>query len=45
VTLTARFSEAYYRALVGAYRSAGTSALIDELDRTVTELERVTKRG
>lgn len=32
----------YYRALVGAFREAGSSALIDELDRAVTELERLT---
>jgi len=29
----------YYRALVDAYRKAGTGPLIDELDRVVTELE------
>lgn len=29
----------YYRALVGVFRKAGTNALIDELDRAVTELE------
>ncbi|HTT34091.1 MAG TPA: HD domain-containing protein [Methylomirabilota bacterium] len=29
----------YYRALVEAYRKAGTGPLIDELDRVVTELE------
>lgn len=29
----------YYRALVGVFRKARTNALIDELDRAVTELE------
>jgi (p)ppGpp synthase/HD superfamily hydrolase len=29
----------YYRALVNAFRARGHSALIDELDRTVSELE------
>jgi len=29
----------YYRALVAAYRKAGTGPLIDELDRVVSELE------
>lgn len=29
----------YYRALVTAFHSAGTSVLVEELDRTVTELE------
>jgi len=29
----------YYRALVEAYRKAGTGPLVDELDRVVTELE------
>jgi GTP pyrophosphokinase len=31
----------YYRALVEAQRAAGTSPMLDELDRVVTELERV----
>ena len=31
----------YYRIWVTAFRAAGTSELIDELDRTVTELERL----
>ena len=31
----------YYRALVTAYRAAGSSPLVEELDRTVTELERL----
>jgi GTP pyrophosphokinase len=31
----------YYRALVTAYRAAGSSSLVEELDRTVTELERL----
>jgi len=33
----------YYRALVDAYRKAGTGPLIDELDRVVSELETLTK--
>ncbi len=33
----------YYRSLVGAFRQHGTSALIDELDRVVTEMERLAK--
>ncbi|HXY26432.1 MAG TPA: HD domain-containing protein [Candidatus Acidoferrum sp.] len=33
----------YYRALVDAYRKAGTGPLIDELDRVVTELESLTR--
>jgi hypothetical protein len=32
----------YYRALVGAFREAGTSPLVEELDRVVSELERLT---
>jgi (p)ppGpp synthase/HD superfamily hydrolase len=31
----------YYRALLDAFHKAGTSALIEELDRVVTELERL----
>jgi (p)ppGpp synthase/HD superfamily hydrolase len=31
----------YYRALVSAFRAAGPDRLVDELDRTVTELERL----
>lgn len=31
----------YYRALVTAYRQAGSTPLVEELDRTVTELERL----
>jgi GTP pyrophosphokinase len=31
----------YYRALVTAYRQAGSDPLVEELDRTVTELERL----
>jgi GTP pyrophosphokinase len=31
----------YYRALLTAYRAAGTDPLVEELDRTVTELERL----
>jgi GTP pyrophosphokinase len=30
----------YYRALIDAFRAAGASPLVDELDRAVTELER-----
>ncbi len=30
----------YYRALVNAFREAGTSPLLEELERVVTELER-----
>lgn len=33
----------YYRALVDAFRVTGPSALVDELDRAVTELERLAK--
>jgi len=33
----------YYRALVGVFRKAGPSPLIDELDRVVTELESLAK--
>jgi (p)ppGpp synthase/HD superfamily hydrolase len=31
----------YYRALIAAYRAAGGGPLVDELDRTVSELERL----
>jgi GTP pyrophosphokinase len=31
----------YYRTLVGVYRSLGGTTFVDELDRTVTELERL----
>ena len=31
----------YYRALVSAYRLAGSTPLVDELDRVVTELEKL----
>jgi hypothetical protein len=34
----------YYRALVAAYRQAGTSELVEELDRTVTEIERLSAK-
>jgi (p)ppGpp synthase/HD superfamily hydrolase len=34
----------YYRALVTAFRSFGTSPLIEELDRTVCEIERLAKK-
>ena len=33
----------YYRALVNVFRKAGSNPLIDELDRVVTELERLAK--
>ena len=33
----------YYRTLVNVFRNAGSNALIDELDRVVTELERLAK--
>jgi (p)ppGpp synthase/HD superfamily hydrolase len=33
----------YYRTLVNVFRKAGSNALIDELDRVVTELERLAK--
>jgi len=35
----------YYRALVNAFRAAGTNPLIDELDRVVRELEVLTSVG
>jgi (p)ppGpp synthase/HD superfamily hydrolase len=36
----------YYRALVNAYRTTDTAhALVDELDRVVTEIERLAARG
>jgi len=31
----------YYRSLVAAYRAAGGTPVLDELDRTVTEIERL----
>jgi len=31
----------YYRTLVNVFRKAGSNPLIDELDRVVTELERL----
>jgi GTP pyrophosphokinase len=31
----------YYRALIQAFREAGTNPLIEELDRVVTEIERL----
>jgi (p)ppGpp synthase/HD superfamily hydrolase len=34
----------YYRALVEAYRKAGTTPLIEELDRVVSEIERLAAR-
>ncbi|MBX9602506.1 MAG: HD domain-containing protein [Bryobacteraceae bacterium] len=35
----------YYRSLVEAYREAGTSILIEELDRVVSELENLTSQA
>jgi GTP pyrophosphokinase len=35
----------YYRAVANALRQAGSSPLVDELDRLVLELERETSRG
>jgi (p)ppGpp synthase/HD superfamily hydrolase len=35
----------YYRALVDALRAAGTTPLIEELDRVVSELEQLVKEG
>ena len=35
----------YYRSLVKEFRRAGSNALIEELDRVVTELERVATRS
>ncbi|MBI3695772.1 MAG: HD domain-containing protein [Acidobacteria bacterium] len=34
----------YYRALVKAFRGAGSNALVEELDRVVTQIERVAGR-
>lgn len=34
----------YYRALLNAFRQAGNSELIDELDRVVTELEQTARK-
>ncbi|MCY3019478.1 MAG: HD domain-containing protein [Planctomycetota bacterium] len=34
----------YYRSLLTAFRSAGNNALIDELDRVVSELEHLARR-
>jgi GTP pyrophosphokinase len=31
----------YYRALVNAFRATGTTSLIEELDRVVSEIERL----
>jgi len=31
----------YYRTLVGVFREAGTNGLVEELDRVLTELERI----
>ena len=33
----------YYRALVEAFRSTGATPLVEELDRVVTELERLAR--
>ena len=35
----------YYRALVGAFRAAGSNPLIDELDRAADELESLAESG
>ena len=35
----------YYRALVTAFQAAGSNPLIEELDRTVTEIERLADRS
>jgi len=35
----------YYRALVQAFREAGTSPLVEELDRVVSEIERLASAG
>ncbi len=35
----------YYRTLVGEFRRAGSNVLVEELDRVVTELERVADPG
>jgi (p)ppGpp synthase/HD superfamily hydrolase len=35
----------YYRALVDAYSAAGRTPLVEELDRVVSELERLAARG
>lgn len=35
----------YYRAIVAAFRQAGSDALVDELDRVVSELERLVGEG
>ena len=35
----------YYRALVEAFRSTGATPLVEELDRVVTELERLASRS
>lgn len=35
----------YYRALVDAFRAVATSPLVEELDRTVSELERLVATG
>jgi (p)ppGpp synthase/HD superfamily hydrolase len=35
----------YYRAMVEAFRAAGSSAIVEELDRAVTELETLAQAG
>lgn len=35
----------YYRALITAFRAAGTNALLDELDRVVSELEAISGKA
>jgi GTP pyrophosphokinase len=34
----------YYRALVGAYKAHGSTPLVEELERTVLEIERLSKK-
>ncbi|MGI8956062.1 MAG: HD domain-containing protein [Chthoniobacterales bacterium] len=38
-----RWRGRYYRALVNAFRKHGESALVDELDRVVTEMEKLAR--
>ena len=35
----------YYRALITAFRTAGSNPLVDELDRVVRELEAISRKG
>src|SRR5207302_7398096 len=34
----------YYRSIVNAFRAAGTTSLVEELDRVVSEIERLAAR-